>query len=52
MDGVLRLSLPDAPALDLVRSMVDAGARDAKAAADWARARGRPALADALARLG
>jgi ankyrin repeat protein len=51
MDGVLRLSLPDGPALDLVRSMVDAGAGDVGAAADCARQRGRPALAYALAQL-
>lgn len=51
VDGLLRLSLEDGPALKLVRSMVDAGARDLKDAADWARKRGRAALADSIERL-
>jgi hypothetical protein len=51
MDGVLRLSLPDDPALELVKSMIDAGARDAKDAAAWARERNRAALADLIDRL-
>jgi ankyrin repeat protein len=51
VDGVLRLSLEDEPALTLVRSMVDAGARDVKDAADWARKRGRAVLADAIEKL-
>ena len=52
LEGALRLNLADEQAVELIRSMVDAGARDAKAAADWARERKRPALADALAQLG
>jgi ankyrin repeat protein len=52
VDGVLRLNLADGPALELVRSVVDAGARDLKDAADWARQRKRIALADAIERLG
>jgi ankyrin repeat protein len=52
VDGVLRLKLEDAPALELVRSMVDAGARDAKDAAEWARKRARAPLADAIEKLG
>ena len=51
VDGILRLSLADGPALELVRSMVDAGARDFKDAANWARKSGRAALADSIEQL-
>jgi ankyrin repeat protein len=51
VDGILRLGLADEPALALVRSMVDAGARDSKDAADWARKRGRTTLADSIDQL-
>ncbi len=51
LDGALRLNLPDDAAVDLVRTMVIAGAADKQPAADWARERGRAALADAIARL-
>ena len=51
LDGALRLQLADEPAFNLVASMVGAGARDAKAAAAWARQRARPALAEAIERL-
>lgn len=51
LDGALRLSLPDDRAIALIRSVTDAGAKDAKAAAAWARERGRASLAEAMERL-
>ncbi len=51
VDGALRLSLEDQPALALVRSVADAGARDFTDAVDWARKRGRATLAESIERL-